>query len=113
MVISWKLKLRGHFGGGSGSPVALAGCGVLLAVNVVVGYQHFFARQSDERLIGTWQSDADRTIAGLRERRPMEEKFYKLFGKLRVTYTDATYTTELDESRRQIGTRNLVTSCPR
>ena len=51
-------------------------------------------------LIGTWQSDADRTLAAARQLRPVDEKqealLRKLFGKLRVTYTGTAYTTELD-----------------
>lgn len=60
------------------------------------------ARVTDERLLGTWQSDADRTLAEIRERNPaadIQEVYYrKLFGKLRVTYTPTTYTTELEET---------------
>ena len=57
-------------------------------------------RQADDRLWGTWQSDADRTIAGIRERRPVDEKqeaaLRRLFGKLKITYTATTFTTELN-----------------
>lgn len=55
---------------------------------------------TDDRLYGTWQSDADRTIAGLREVQSIDEqreaKLRTLFGRLRVTWTAATYTSELD-----------------
>ena len=55
---------------------------------------------TDERLIGTWQSDADRTINGIREARPVtdrqEASLRTLFGQMRVTYSPTTYTTELD-----------------
>lgn len=58
------------------------------------------ARMTDDRLIGTWRSDADRTLAGLREQRPVDEKqeaaLRKLFGKLRVTYAPASCVTELE-----------------
>jgi hypothetical protein len=56
-------------------------------------------RKTDERLIGTWQSDADRTIAVIRHRRPDEQQeaaLRKIFGKLWVTYGDTACTTELD-----------------
>ena len=56
------------------------------------------ARVTDDRLIGTWQSDADRTIAGMRK--PVDEKqeaaLRTLFGKLRVTYTLTALKTNLD-----------------
>jgi hypothetical protein len=69
---------------------------VVLVVTVVV----LRRPRSDERLLGTWQSDADRTIAALRERGPVDENqeaaLRKLFGKLRITYTPTAYTTELD-----------------
>jgi hypothetical protein len=58
------------------------------------------SRLSDDRLAGTWQSDADRTIAGIRERKPVDDKqeaaLRKLLGKMRVACTATTYTTELD-----------------
>jgi hypothetical protein len=57
-------------------------------------------RLKDERLLGTWQSDADRTIAEIRERKPVtaeqEAALRKLFGKMRITWSEAKYTTELD-----------------
>jgi hypothetical protein len=81
--------------------VAIASAGILLAALVVTAVSLLRAtHQTDERLSGTWQSDADRTLAALREGRPVEEKqeaaLRKLFGKLRVTYTGRTCTTELD-----------------
>lgn len=81
--------------------VAIASAGILLAVVAVTVVSLLRAtRQSDERLIGTWQSDADRTLAAARQLRPVDEKqealLRKLFGKLRVTYTGTAYTTELD-----------------
>jgi hypothetical protein len=55
---------------------------------------------TDDRLIGTWQSDAERTVAGIRARERVDDRreaaLRKLFGKMRVTYTPATFTTELD-----------------
>ncbi len=54
----------------------------------------------DERLLGTWQSDADRTLAEVRERTTVtdteETAFRELYGKLRVTYTPTSYTTDLN-----------------
>ncbi|HET6425247.1 MAG TPA: hypothetical protein VFG20_16280 [Planctomycetaceae bacterium] len=45
----------------------------------------------DQRLVGTWQSDAERTIAELYKDRPLSDeqhtKLRNLFGKLRVNYT--------------------------
>jgi len=56
--------------------------------------------QSDPRLIGMWQSDADATIAEIRKARPVtpeqEEAMRKSFGKMKITYTDTTCTTDLD-----------------
>ena len=58
------------------------------------------ARLQDERLIGTWQSDAERTVAVMREQGRLNNKhsaaLCKMFGKLRVTYTRTGITSELD-----------------
>lgn len=71
--------------------------GSLAAVFVLYGKT---ARIMDDRLIGTWQSDADRTVAGIRERKPVDEKqeaaLRTLFGKMRVTYTPTALTIDLD-----------------
>jgi hypothetical protein len=78
---------------------------VLLAVALVIvlAYPRRAAGEKDERLMGTWQSDAERTIAEFQRPRPLEpfqEKrlaaLRKLFGKLRITYMDRTFTTELN-----------------
>jgi hypothetical protein len=78
----------------------LVAAGSLAALASVLALHVRAARVTDDRLIGSWQSDADRTIAGVRERKPVDEKqeaaLRKLFGKLRVTYTPTTVTTELD-----------------
>jgi hypothetical protein len=81
--------------------VAIVLAGLLLAA--LVAARVFFwrqPRQTDERLIGTWQSDADRTIDEIRARRPVDQEqeaaLRKIFGKLRVTYTETSYTTDLD-----------------
>ncbi len=52
----------------------------------------------DPRLLGTWISDRDRTLKALRPSASDEgrAKLENLFGKLKVTYTDTTITTELD-----------------
>jgi hypothetical protein len=81
--------------------VAIAAAGILLAALVATAITLWRpARQTDVRLIGSWQSDADRTIAGMRERRPADEKqeaaLRRLFGKLRVTYAATAYTAELE-----------------
>lgn len=56
--------------------------------------------QREDRLLGVWQSDADRTIAAIREVRPVDEAregaLRKLYGKLRITYTGGTYTSDFD-----------------
>jgi hypothetical protein len=78
--------------------IAVAVCSLIASAAVTVPV--LFTRMPDHRLIGTWQSDADRTIAGIGEREPMDAKreaaLRKLFGKLRVTYTLVTVTMELD-----------------
>lgn len=78
----------------------LVAAGSLAALVAAVVLPIRILRVTDDRLIGTWQSDADRTIAGIRERRPVDDQheaaLRTLFGKLRVTYTATTYTTELD-----------------
>ncbi len=60
-------------------------------------------RQIDRRLIGTWQSDADRTVLLFlgpppydKEKSEREVKLRKLFGKMQITYTDTTYTSDFD-----------------
>jgi hypothetical protein len=78
----------------------LAAVGSLIALVAVLFLPTRAARLTDDRLLGTWQSDADRTIAGIRARRPVNDKqeaaFRTLFGKLRVTYTPTILTTDLD-----------------
>ena len=78
----------------------LAAVASLTALVAVLVLPDRAARVTDDRLIGTWQSDADRTIAGMRERKPVDDKqetaLRTLFGKLRVTYTQTALTTDLD-----------------
>lgn len=57
-------------------------------------------RITDERLLGTWQSDSERTIAEIQENRtPSEDQLIKLrnlFGTLRVNYlNNGTFTYQL------------------
>jgi hypothetical protein len=77
----------------------VASC-TLTALVIVLALPAWVDRITDDRLIGAWQSDADRTIAGIRERKPVDDKqeaaLRKLFGKLRMTYASTTYSTELD-----------------
>lgn len=74
--------------------------GLLAALVVALTWPIRIGRVTDDRLLGTWQSDADRTIAGIRELKPVDDEqeisLRKLFGKLRVTYKRTTYMIELD-----------------
>ncbi|MDB5385192.1 MAG: hypothetical protein JWM11_838 [Planctomycetaceae bacterium] len=80
----------------------LASAGLLAALVAIVVIPLRITPLTDDRLIGTWQSDAERTIAGMQrgesEDPQREAKLRNLFGKLRVTYAATTYTSELDES---------------
>jgi hypothetical protein len=79
---------------------SVAGAVVIAAVAVVVTVQVVKARRTDPRLYGTWKSDADATIAEMRKTRPVtddqEQKLRMLFGKMTVTYTATTVTSDLD-----------------
>ena len=80
---------------------ALIGGGVLvLAVAVLLAAYFIKSRGGDPRLIGTWKSDADATIAEMRKSRAVTDKqeagLRKLFGKMIITYAAKTLTTELD-----------------
>lgn len=78
----------------------LVAAGLLIALIAVFALFIRTVGVTDDRLIGTWQSDVDRTISGFREQKPVDDKheaaLRKLFGKLRVTYTPAAFTTELN-----------------
>ncbi|WP_162097391.1 hypothetical protein [Gemmata obscuriglobus] len=78
----------------------VAAAGLLAALVVAVAAPVRLTRMTDDRLLGTWQSDADRTVAGIRERKPVDDKqeaaLRTLFGKLRVTYTATALTTDLN-----------------
>src|SRR5262249_2756151 len=59
------------------------------------------SRHTDPRLFGTWKSDADATIADMKTRRTVtDEQEQKLktmlFGKMKITYTATTLTTDFD-----------------
>lgn len=78
----------------------------MLVIGVVVTTM-LLTHQTEPRLIGTWISDADRTIAEMLDESPEDEqrvaKLRNIFGKLRMTYTPTTYTTDFDgtvETRR-------------
>jgi hypothetical protein len=81
--------------------VGVSAASVLVLIALVWMAVHFSkSRRGDPRLIGTWQSDADATIMEIRKARPVTEKqeeaIRKLFGKMKITYTDATVTIELN-----------------
>jgi hypothetical protein len=67
---------------------------VAFAIAVVLGAAVLILAwpQSDSRLIGTWQSDREKTFAKPEKSPFFDEKkmegFKKLFGKLKVRYTD-------------------------
>jgi hypothetical protein len=76
--------------------------GAVVVIAAAVGAAVYFvkARSGDARLIGTWQSDADLTIAELRKAKPVtdqqEQAYRKLFGHMKVTYTATNFTTDWD-----------------
>lgn len=80
---------------------------LVAAVVAIGGLPSRIFRLTDERLTGTWQSDADRTIAGMQTGQPKdsarEVKLRNLFGKMRITYSSTTYTTELEGSINTYG----------
>lgn len=69
----------------------------------------------DARLVGTWQSDAERTLSEIAANRPLTDeqqaKLRELFGKLRVTYmANGRWRSDLegfvDAGRYQVRNRN-------
>ncbi len=82
--------------------VGTSAAGILLVLVVVVWAAVYFSksRRGDSRLLGTWQSDAGATIAEIRKTRPVTDKqeqaMRKLFGKMKITYTNSTITTDFD-----------------
>jgi hypothetical protein len=88
----------------SSNPVVVGAVVVAAVVGIagVVAAALYFipARQGDSRLLGTWKSDADATIAEFKKTKPVSDKteqgLRKIFGKLKVTYTRSTITTDFD-----------------
>lgn len=85
--------------------LVLVGVGVGIAVHFVKSRTPATsappeATSTGVRLVGTWRSDADATIAEIRKSRTVtdsqEQAFRKLFGKMRITYTDKTLTTDMN-----------------
>ena len=88
----------------SWNPLVIGASAAGVAV-VVVAFtwmaMHFSkAPRGESRLIGTWQSDADETVAAQRKSRPVtvgqEQAMRRLFGRMKVTYTETTATTDFD-----------------
>jgi hypothetical protein len=83
-------------------PASVAGIAVVVGlVAVVLIMQVAKLRRTDPRLIGTWKSDADATIAEMKKTRTLtddvEQKLRThVFGKMKVTYTATTLTTDFD-----------------
>lgn len=86
------------------NPLVVGGsvAGIVLVVVAVawIAVRYGKSRRGDSRLIGTWQSDANATIAGIKAARTVtdtqEAAMRKLFGRMKLTYTADTITTELD-----------------
>ena len=81
--------------------IAVVAASMVLALGLVIwGGVYLLKPKSDSRLLGTWKSDADATIAHRKTTRPVTEQneaaMRKLFGKMLVTYTAKHYTWELD-----------------
>lgn len=59
-----------------------------------------FGRRTDARLLGTWKSDADLTMASLERKSSRdaerEAKLRSLFGKMRITWTATQVTSDLE-----------------
>jgi hypothetical protein len=77
--------------------IAICSIGCMLLFQIILTRP---VSKIDDRLLGTWQSDGDRTIAGMKERKPLtaeqEAGLRSIFGKLRITYTRNALTTDLD-----------------
>jgi hypothetical protein len=58
-------------------------------------------RPGDPRLVGTWQCDREATLAKIRSTRRIDGEALKtlegIYGKVRVTYTETTYTAFLED----------------
>lgn len=68
-------------------------------------------RPTDARLIGTWQSNGDQTVAEMFRRDPRwanapperVQKLKDLFGQMRITYSASSITTEFRGEKEQLG----------
>jgi hypothetical protein len=85
------------------NPIAIASiiAACLLAIGLAAWGGIYLSRpKHDARLIGTWISDAEATIADQMKIRTVTEKneaaMRKLFGKMKVTFTANTVTTDMD-----------------
>ena len=60
---------------------------------------------TDGRVLGTWQSDGERTVSEWRERRPMTDEqtvaLRKMFGHTRITWGRRTYVMEMEGYREE------------
>jgi hypothetical protein len=84
----------------------LVACLLSMCFGVLVGFAvGLWAKSNpfdpgDDRLLGTWISDAERTVEEYRRFRKIDEatfdKFAALFGKMKVTYSSNSYSTSLD-----------------
>lgn len=71
---------------------------LLLAGSALVWFR--FGRRTDVRLLGTWKSDADLTMASFQGKSSRnaerEAKLRSLFGKMRIIWTATHLTSDLD-----------------
>src|SRR5688572_19032933 len=74
--------------------------GFLVVAALIWSLVYFSKPRGEPRLVGTWKSDAEATIAERRKSHAVTdqqaEAMRKLFGKMKVTFTDKTVTTEFD-----------------
>jgi hypothetical protein len=79
---------------------SVVGAVVVGFVAVVLIVQMAESRHSDPRLFGTWKSDGDATVAEVKKTRTLsdeqEQKLNASVGKMRITYTATTLTTDVD-----------------
>jgi hypothetical protein len=80
--------------------ITAAICVVCIALAIGLVWKGASNRLVDDRLLGTWQSDRERTMEGFKRGRSLTEKqeamFANMLGKLKITYSRTTFTTELD-----------------
>jgi len=84
-----------------GFEIVAAGCGLVGIVLIIAIEVSKRKRLLEPRLEGTWQSDAEATIAEWRKIRPLSEKQTHLlrntFGKMRITFEGNSFRRDLDE----------------